>query len=215
MSPVTDIEEHESEPVEQLIARFFRTLREKPSGRVLEIGCRNRTGVLKRARVPSEWDYTGVDVEPGEGVDMVVDAHSLSKCFPPARFDAVFAMAVFEHLLMPWKAAVEIGKVLSNGGILLVASHQSFPIHEYPWDYFRFSDRAYHSLFNRYTGFELLDAVMACPARIVHEHRVPRLEGLDKMSAYLRSAALARKIGEPSVDWNVDVREVLNEPYPE
>jgi hypothetical protein len=40
-------------------------------------------------------------------------------------------------------------------------------------------------------------------------------EGLDKMSAYLQSVALARKIAEPSVDWNLEVRDVLNEPYPD
>jgi hypothetical protein len=40
---------------------------------------------------------------------------------------------------MPWKAVIEIIKVMSPGGLIFTQPHQTWPIHETPWDYWRFS----------------------------------------------------------------------------
>jgi SAM-dependent methyltransferase len=54
----------------------------------------------------------------GEGVDPVGDVHKLSQSFPLGHFDFVFSVSVFEHLLFPWKAVLEINKVLKTGGYI-------------------------------------------------------------------------------------------------
>ena len=64
--------------------------------------------------------YVGFDIARGPNVDVVGDAHELSRHFPADHFDAVFALSVFEHLAMPaapdarlrWD--VPLGEVLST-----------------------------------------------------------------------------------------------------
>jgi SAM-dependent methyltransferase len=202
-----------ADPCEKLTAQFFASL-SPAGGRIIEVGSRNRTGILKRGRIPGAWEYTGVDIMSGENVEIVLDAHELSKTLPRASFDAAFSMAVFEHLLMPWKAAVEINRILKPGGLLMVATHQAWPIHEYPWDYFRFSDSAWQSLFNKATGFEIVDTAMSRRCSVVAHLLLPQTIGLEEQPAYLRSVVVARKIGEPTVDWDVRLSDVVKDWYP-
>jgi SAM-dependent methyltransferase len=116
-------------------------------------GARNSTGVLKRALIPATWEYVGLDVAADDNVDVIGDAHALRRSFKKDSFDAVFALAVFEHLIMPWKAVLEINHILRRGGLFLAVTHQTFPLHEEPWDYFRFSAHSWRALFNQHTGF--------------------------------------------------------------
>jgi len=63
------------------------------------------------------------------------------------EYDAVWSNAVFEHLRYPWLVAKEVLKVLKPGGVVFVITHQTFKLHGYPYDYYRFSARALESLF--------------------------------------------------------------------
>ena len=91
-------------------------------------------------------DYVRFDVEAGPDVDFVGDVHTLPNEWSN-RFDAFVAMAVWEHLQRPWIAAKEVARVLAPQGKFLVVTHQTFPIHGYPSDYFRFSRDALRLLF--------------------------------------------------------------------
>ncbi len=131
--------------------------------RVLEIGSRNVTGANLRSRF-SRASYVGFDFYDGENVDVVGDVHRLSSYFEgQGRFDLVFSSAVFEHLYMPWVAAVEIQKVLKVGGSLFVETHFSFSSHERPWHLFQYSDMGLRALFNESLGFDLVDRGMCNP----------------------------------------------------
>ena len=72
-------------------------------------------------------------------MDVMGDAHKLSDYFDKDSFDVIFSMSVFEHLAMPWKVALELNKVLKPGGMMLHTTHQTWPLHEEPWDYWRYS----------------------------------------------------------------------------
>jgi len=91
-------------------------------------------------------NYVKVDIIDGPDVDVVADLHSLPSDWT-GRFDCFIANAVFEHLERPWIAAMEVARVLAPGGIFLVKTHQCFPIHGYPSDFFRFSDSAMRLIF--------------------------------------------------------------------
>jgi SAM-dependent methyltransferase len=87
------------------------------------------------------------DVTEGDDVDVVADAHELSRVFHVEQFTAVWASSVWEHLHSPWVAAEEVLKVLKPGGLFFIQTHETFPIHGYPSDFFRFSREALHHLF--------------------------------------------------------------------
>jgi len=87
-----------------------------------------------------------VDIKPGADVDVVADVHSLPLDWTN-RYDACIANAVFEHLERPWIAAKEVARILAPGGSCYVATHQTFPLHGYPKDFFRFSADALALIF--------------------------------------------------------------------
>ena len=63
------------------------------------------------------------------------------------KFECFIAHAVFEHLERPWIAAREIARILKPGGLFWISTHQTFPLHDYPGDFFRFSRDALRVIF--------------------------------------------------------------------
>jgi hypothetical protein len=197
-----------------LVSQFFKAISEKTNGIVLEIGSRNRSGVTRRNIIPEHIHYIGMDIINGENVDVIGDTHNLTSSFSSDTFDAVFSMSVFEHLIMPWKVVLEINHVMKTGGIVMITTHQTFPMHDVPWDFWRFSDQAWYGLFNKYTGFEIIDTALGEPASIVAHTTHPVTINLDAQPAYLGSAVLARKISNTQLSWDVETKEIINTVYP-
>lgn len=190
----------------------FRTATEA-GGRVLEIGSRARSGNTYRKLVAPNATYTGLDVMDGPNVDIVGDAHHLSR-YAPGPYDFIFSISVFEHLLMPWKAALEMNAVLRTGGLAFIQSHPTWPLHEEPWDFWRFSENAWEGLFNVHTGFRVLDRGYGLSAKIVPEFAASGpLRGHESASTFMLSACLIEKIGPPQVTWDAEVGAVYDLAY--
>lgn len=132
--------------------------------RFLEVGSRRVTGAESiRPIVEAKGGfYCGFDYYGGDNVDVVGDAHRLSKYFDQP-FDFIYSSAVFEHLAMPWVVAAEMAKLLTLGGHVFVESHFAFSTHERPWDFFRFTDNGLKALFNPAIGFECVEVAMSNP----------------------------------------------------
>lgn len=109
--------------------------------------------------------YTMVDIAAGADVDVVANIHALPREWT-SFFDVFVASAVFEHLQRPWIAAQEIERILSPGGICYISTHQTFPIHGYPQDYFRFTKEALTLLFSD-AGLEVIDAAYEFRCKIL------------------------------------------------
>lgn len=77
------------------------------------------------------------DIEAGEGIDSVADAHQLP--FPNKSFDSIIAIEVFEHLRDPKLATSEIYRVLRPGGVVILTVPFMFHVHGDPQDYNRFT----------------------------------------------------------------------------
>lgn len=131
--------------------------------RILEIGSREVTGPSDARARFSNAEYVGFDFYPGTNVDVVGDAHNLSKYFSGQTFDIIYSSAVFEHFAMPWLVATEIAKLLKPGGLVFVETHFSYGSHEKPWHFFQFSDMALRVLFSPALGFECIEAGASNP----------------------------------------------------
>jgi len=132
--------------------------------------------------------FTMSDFQDGPDVDVVADLHRLTETFRPASFDLVICCSVLEHVQRPWIAASEIARVLRPGGMVYVQTHQSFPIHGYPSDYWRFTTEALKTLFED-AGLETVLATYRFPAQIVSD------EDPDgrKLPAFLNANILSKK----------------------
>lgn len=202
------------DPYLQSWENFLILLEKYPSGSVLEIGSRARSAITRRHRIPARLSYVGLDILPGPNVDIVGDAHELASVIRDRKFVAIFSTSVFEHLLMPWKVALEINRVLEPGGIVYTATHQTWPIHEEPWDFWRYSRHAWQAIFNPATGFEIVEAVVGDPARI-HACRTTRVTRTTPDSpAYLGSASIVRKISDTTLTWPVPLATATASMYP-
>ena len=181
---------------------------------VLEIGSRivSSGSSSLRHHFPGAKSYTGFDIYPDSNTDVVGDAHKLSQYFKDKKFDAVFSIAVFEHLAMPWVVAKEINKVLEIGGITFHISHFSWPIHETPWDFYRYSDEGFKVLFPPTMGYKLIKAGLFSPLRMYFDTRTPGQEGLPFQSGFGGVAILAEKKSDVDCKkfcWDTTIEEVL------
>ncbi len=204
-----------TDPYHQVRRHFFEQVAHQFSGgKVVEIGSRARSGNVIRHLLPPNAKYVGADILPGPNVDVVCDAHSLADHFDHNSIDAIFSVSVFEHLLMPWKAVLEMNKVLKPGGLVLTMTHQSFPPHDQPWDFWRFTDQAWHGLFNRFTGFEVVETAMGEPLEMVANVVTGVTKGFADAPGYAGSAAICRKISETTLSWPANLDVIVSTAYP-
>jgi len=117
-------------------------------------------------------NYIMVDIEDGLDVDIVCDVHKLSSKF--SNIDVIISFSGYEHFKYPLLASHEIMKSLKINGLCYIQSHQSFPLHGYPNDYFRFSLDAYDALFPKTMNAILIGAEYSEPVLIapINNHSV-------------------------------------------
>lgn len=151
-------------------AYFLQVIQSKQIRSVVEFGTAQAVpGVSTHlmARFPGlgRSHYTMVDIKPGPDVDVVADLHALPHDWTD-RYDVCIANAVFEHLERPWIAAKEIARILAPGGVCHIGTHQTFPLHGYPKDYFRFSADALALIFSD-AGLEVLTVGYSYRTKII------------------------------------------------
>lgn len=206
------------DPVTQVFEEFLELTRGSESSSILELGSRNVSGHTRRHLFDHCDAYTGFDVREGENVDVTGDAHKLSSVFEPNQFDFIFSFSVFEHLLFPWKVALEFNKILKPGGYVYIQTHPAWPEHEMPWDFWRFPKSGFHALFNEHTGFQLLTSEEGSPAKIYSLVAPAASQGNWRFHVNQAVGIIARKTGEYRSDlvkWDIDVEDVTTTMYPE
>lgn len=118
-----------------------------PEKKTLEIGSGARN--LWKLYFPN---ITTLDIVADKKPDVVGDVHDLP--FENETFDVVLCSEAFEHFHNPFVAAQEISRVLKPGGTVLVTTRFTFPVHDAPEDYFRYTPYGLRELFR---GFEVVD----------------------------------------------------------
>jgi SAM-dependent methyltransferase len=144
---------------------------------------------------------------------VVGDAHKLSQYFADEKFDAVFSLSVFEHLAMPWIVAREINRVLDIGGITFHSTHFSWPVHEIPWDFYRFSDEGLKVLFAPVLGYKILHSGFFQPVRMSFNEVVPGHEDLPFHQGFGGVSILAEKTYDvdcKKFNWDATIEEILD-----
>jgi hypothetical protein len=204
-----------TDPFHANFVYFIEEVKKLTDYNCLELGARRST--IRQHFVGCK-HFVGVDIHPGPDVDVTCDIHALSTALGPhsLRFDAVATISTFEHLVMPWKAVLEINKVMNPGGLLFIATHPTWPPHELPWDFWRFADGAFYGLLNQATGFEILRYSSGLPCTILPLGTEKSTVGILGQPAFMGTSVVARKIGEakPDLQWNVATEAILATQYP-
>ncbi|OZB49602.1 MAG: hypothetical protein B7X60_00570 [Polynucleobacter sp. 39-45-136] len=108
---------------------------------LLDIGCGNKP----YADLFLEWKHIGINPSIDDASpDVIGDA----MCLPvkSATVDLVLCTQVLEHVSQPWQLISECRRVLKPGGFLVLSAPFYWPLHEEPWDYFRYTRHGLKSL---------------------------------------------------------------------
>jgi len=118
--------------------------------KVLEIGSLIVPGQehLSVRKYFPEAEYIGVDMQKGNGVDVVEDC--IYYCYNyyqiGEEFDLILCLDMLEHTKEPFEIIESAKQCLKPNGVLLVTSVFNFKIHEYPNDYWRFTPECFKML---------------------------------------------------------------------
>ncbi len=119
-------------------------------GKTLDIGSLDVNGSLRSIFE----DYTGIDMREGDNVDIVANSHKLP--FKANTFDCITCVETLEHDDNPFQTLKEVYRVLKPGGwVILSASGISFPKHDYPGDYFRYTPEGLGVLLKGFKNIEV------------------------------------------------------------
>jgi len=89
-------------------------------------------------------EYVGADMRQGIGVDQILNLHEIN--LSPESVGTIICLDTLEHVEYPHRALEEIHRVLKPDGIAIISSVMYYPIHDHPYDYWRFSPAAFRSL---------------------------------------------------------------------
>lgn len=128
-------------------------------GVILDLGCGVKPYEPLLARPGDRW--LGVDNPPTmQGsygtftlADVFADCHHLP--FADGYFDSVVCTQVLEHVADPERVLSEAARVLRPGGVLLLTAPMLWPLHEEPYDFFRYTQYGLRHLLGR-AGLEVV-----------------------------------------------------------
>ena len=94
------------------------------------------------------YEYTGVDIEKGNNVDIVLDDPYSFKEIPDASYDVIISTSVFEHVEFFWLTYLEILRVLKPNGVFYFNVPSNGDFHRWPQDCWRFYPDSGNALIN-------------------------------------------------------------------
>lgn len=118
----------------QIFLREITCVREYCVGNVLDIGC----GTKPYRHIFPVQEYWGIDLPR---VNAIPDIHASALALPIAdqSIDLCFSMWLLDDLADPEVYLAELFRVLRPGGHAVLVEIQSFPEHDAPNDYWRFT----------------------------------------------------------------------------
>lgn len=110
----------------------------KSDSKVLTVGSGGEVNrILLEISEHNSFGVISLDIDPARKPDIVGDICSHNFGFE--QFDVVVICEVLEHIQSPHIALEKIYDILKNGGKLILSTPFILPMHDKPYDYFRFT----------------------------------------------------------------------------
>lgn len=130
----------------------------KPAGhvRVLDVGSYDVNGCMRPLFAGLDAEYTGLDIEAGPNVDIVMPEPYNWSNIPDESFDFVISANAFEHIEYPWLTIRQIFLKLKPEGIACILAPLTIDEHRYPVDCYRYYPDGFRAL-ARWAGFHVIN----------------------------------------------------------
>jgi len=142
----------------RFLSRSVAALAPRASGVLVDVG--TSEGPYRGVFAPHVTRYVGLEYPPSilekrpdlweilerakQSVDVFGDGNRLP--FADGSVDTVLSTEVLEHLPEPRNCMREMARILKPGGTLLLTVPFQQPLHELPWDFYRFTPSALREL---------------------------------------------------------------------
>jgi SAM-dependent methyltransferase len=114
-------------------------------GRMLDVAPQDHEGARS---------FFGSDIDPGAGCTYTGDICARNDAIDDGRFDWVVCTEVLDHVLDPFGAARELGRILRPGGLLFLSVPFDLRIHGPLPDWWRFTEHGLRAVLG---GFAIED----------------------------------------------------------
>ena len=131
-------------PSAELLGSMFIDSYGREFDKILEVGSQNVNGSLRNYKKLNT-DWIGIDIAPGDGVDVVLD-DPFKFPFEDHQFDLILASSIFEHSDFFWLTFLELVRILKPTGFLYINVPSNGYFHRFPTDSWRFYPDAAISL---------------------------------------------------------------------
>lgn len=140
--------------------KVYRSSFPRRDGRcaLIEIGSKSYKGQRSYRDLIQEdqISYTGLDLEPGENVDLVAQNGYVWPELEDGSFDVCISGQTFEHNPFFWVTMAEISRILAPGGYACIIAPGAQSVHRFPIDCWRFFPDCWAPLC-ALTGLELVE----------------------------------------------------------
>jgi SAM-dependent methyltransferase len=125
--------------------------------KVLDVGSMDVNGSYKHLFPSDKFEYIGLDMAPGNNVDLVLSNPYNWNEIKNDSFDIIVSGQAFEHIEFFWLTMSEMTRVLKKNGLMCIIAPNGFGEHRHPVDCYRFFTDGMVSL-ARYVNLEVLHA---------------------------------------------------------
>jgi 2-polyprenyl-3-methyl-5-hydroxy-6-metoxy-1,4-benzoquinol methylase len=153
-------------------------------------------------------EYVMTDYQNGIDVDVVCDLHKTDNIFEKESFDLILSFSTFEHLKYPQLCSHNLMKMLKIGGRIFIQTHQTYPLHGYKYDYFRFSREALKSIFSKKMNFITITSYFTHDCVIIPHNT--QIVWNDVAESYLNVVYIGEKCGKTPEEYIYDIDDVEN-----
>jgi SAM-dependent methyltransferase len=91
-----------------------------------------------------------VDIDPARNPSIVANAEDLP--FAEGEFTTILSTEMLEHVIDPEKVMRELYRVLAPGGTLILTTRFVYPLHDAPYDYWRYTRPNLERLFSSFSS---------------------------------------------------------------
>ncbi len=135
-------------------ASLKNSLDKYAQGDLLDIGCGNKP--YERLISSKVKKYVGCDIVQSSSnkVDIIAPANNIP--LPDNTFDTVLSTQTIEHVEDHQGLISEAYRVLKSGGHFILSGPFTWPLHEEPYDFFRFTKHGFRFLLEKH-GFEIIE----------------------------------------------------------
>lgn len=150
------------EKMERFRDRYLLPREQEPLA-IFDLGSMDVNGSYRPLFDRPSWMYTGLDMAPGDNVDVVLKNPYDWREIGTHSADVVISGQAFEHIEFFWITMLEVARVLKPGGLCCIIAPSGGPEHRYPVDCWRFYKDGFAAM-ARFARIKVLDIVVHEPA---------------------------------------------------